>query len=310
MASNSILDGVKALTLKGVSPVGKELGRGAYGKVFTVKYGGVVCAAKEIHSILLEDQDRDYIINQFKRECINLNSVNHPNIVRFVGVYYSAENPEIPIMVMELLDTSLSNLLENKPGQLDMQTKFSILYDVCSGLSYLHGRKPAIIHRDLSSKNVLLTSYPIAAKISDLGVAKIIRADSRKTQSKLTMNPGTPDFMPPETVYQEDEKSVVYDKPVDVFSFGGISLHLFSEQWPSPSMPTRMDKKTKIIVGLTEAERRQKYLNKMTGEVAVLRPVIEQCLANDPDDRPQIEEVSRKLELLKVRNRNKLHTSN
>ena len=34
--------------------VGEEIGRGAYGKVFTVKYCGWICAAKEIHSILLE----------------------------------------------------------------------------------------------------------------------------------------------------------------------------------------------------------------------------------------------------------------
>ena len=62
-------------------------------------------------------------------------------------------------------------------------------------------KRPAIVHRDLSPKNVLLKAgngdVP-AAKIGDLGVAKIIKADSRATQTLLTKVPGTVDFMPPE----------------------------------------------------------------------------------------------------------------
>ena len=56
------------------------------------------------------------------------------------------------------------------------------------------------------------------AKISDLGVAKVIKADSRKTMTKA---PGTVDFMPPESL----ARSPVYGPLMDVFSFGGIILH-------------------------------------------------------------------------------------
>ena len=46
-----VIPELKDVTLKGIIPLNCELGRGAYGKVFKVKYGGVVCAAKEIHSV-------------------------------------------------------------------------------------------------------------------------------------------------------------------------------------------------------------------------------------------------------------------
>ena len=50
-------DKLMGLTLNEVRPLTQRLGRGAYGKVYAVEYRGVVCDAKEIHSILLEDED-------------------------------------------------------------------------------------------------------------------------------------------------------------------------------------------------------------------------------------------------------------
>ena len=72
-----------------------------------------------------------------------------------------------------------------------MCVKLSILVDVSRGLWYLHSHNPPVIHRDLSPNNVLLTSQ-FVAKISDLGVAKVIEADSKKTKTRA---PGTVDFI-------------------------------------------------------------------------------------------------------------------
>ena len=290
---------LKDVTIEGVSLIGEELGRGAYGKVFTVKYCGMVCAAKEIHPILIEGvrpAEKKTIVDNFIRECHHCSVIRHPNIVQFLGVYYSSNKSELPIMVMELMDTSLTSFVENNQSSISMVTKISILYDISLGLSYLHTHDPVIIHRDLSPNNIMLTGH-LVAKIGDLGVAKVIRADSRQTRSKLTTAPGTVDFMPPETL----DANPLYGTAVDVFSFAGIALHVFAEEWPTPCGLKKRDPVTKKLLALTEAERRQKYLDKIPEDAIVLKQLFERCLDDDSIERPCIQEVSEMIELLKVR---------
>ena len=301
MASSEVNILLKDVTIKGVKPLRRELGCGAYGRVFTVEYRGVVCAAKEIHSILIENVspvEKRAIIDKFVRECHHCSTINHPNIVHFLGVYYSSKKSELPIMVMELMDTNLTSFVENNQSKILMSAKLSILYDVSLGLSYLHARIPVVVHRDLSSNNVMLSTHgQLVAKIGDLGVAKVIPAGSgQRTRSELTKAPGTVDFMPPETL----EDKPLYGTAVDVFSFAGIGLHVFAEKWPEPCGEKRRDPVTKKLVALTDVERRQEYLDEIPEGAVILRELFERCLDYEPNERPHIQEVSEMIELFKV----------
>ena len=287
------------VTLLDVITIGEELGRGAYGKVYTVRYREQIYAAKEIHSLLIEGvtpEDSEAIKNAFVKECLNCSAIRHPNIVKFVGVCYLNQSG-IPVMVMELMETSLTSFVENNRSNISTDRKISILFDVSCGLTFLHTREPPVIHRDLSPNNIMLTSK-LVAKIGDLGVSKVIRVDRTKTKSRLTTAPGTVDFMPPETFVLNP----VYSFPVDVFSYAGIALHVFSEQWPTPVAPKMTDPQTKKLVALTEAGRRQQYLDKMIGGDAVktLRRLVEKCLDDDSNERPSIQEVKDTIEPLQV----------
>ena len=279
-----------------------EIGRGSYGKVFAVTYLGSSYAAKQIHPALyaeVNSEEKKRTKNTFMRECYHCSLINHPNIVKFIGIYYTEQpdNHDLPIMVMELMDRNLTSYIEKNQSKINMQTKLSILLDVSHGLSYLHNHFPPVIHRDLSSNNVMLSKGHLVAKISDLGTAKMIRADSKQTMSRLTTAPGTLHFMPPEAL----EENPVYGTPIDVFSFGGIALHLFSEEWPTPSGTKKQDPVTKTRVVLSEAQRRQRYLDTMTVEGAVLKEMVMRCLDDDPDQRPPIQEVSEMIKSVKVR---------
>ena len=91
---------LKDVTVKGVVLLKDELGHGAYGSIFKVKYGGVVCAAKKIHPFLIEyvrSEERQRIKDDFIQECLCCSSIHHPNIVQFVGVYYHSDQSILPI---------------------------------------------------------------------------------------------------------------------------------------------------------------------------------------------------------------------
>ena len=303
MATKDLRDQLKDLTLEDVIPQNKELGRGAYGKVFTVDHLGLPCAAKEIHSLLIDGvspEEKKAIKDGFIRECYHSSLIRHPNIVQFMGVYYAKPSDpriDLPIMVMELMDTSLTSFIEKNQSKIAIAMKLSILHDVSLGLSHLHGRRPAVIHRDLSSNNVLLSKGHLVAKISDLGTAKMIRADSKQTRSRLTTAPGTLHFMPPEALEEDDP---VYGTPVDVFSFAGVTVHFFSEEWPKPSAQKKRDPKTKKLVALSEAQRRQQYLDKIPAKVTALKEMMIRCLDDDAGERPPIKEVSELIKSLKA----------
>ena len=175
-------DNFEGLELKGVNELTDrdELGRGAYGKVYAIKYCETVCAAKQIHSILVEEVgqvEMQRTIESFMRECRQCSRLRHPNVIQFLGVYYptgegGTNRIQLPVMVMEMMADSLTSFV-GKHEKIPVHIKYSIVHDVSLGLCYLHNHDPPIVHRDLSPNNVLLTAHHVA-KISDLGVAKLI----------------------------------------------------------------------------------------------------------------------------------------
>ena len=148
--------------------------------------------------------------------------LRHPHIVQFLGLCF-LEGSALPVLVMERLDSSLDELLEGAPG-LPLALKRSLLADVARGLLYLHTRNPPVVHRDLSARNVLLTSS-LVAKISDLGNARIVNLRPGQLARTLTHLPGTMVYMPPEAF---DEWSR-YGPRLDIFSFGHLTLFTLTQ---------------------------------------------------------------------------------
>ena len=293
MDSAQASDRLQDLYLTGVRPNGKDIGVGAYGKVFEVECFGTVYAAKEIHSILVQGVRREEFEatkKAFLIECIQSSSLAHPNIVLFLGVYNPGGQSLLPVLVMERMQESLTSVVEMYPN-IPTYVKLSMLLDVSRGLWYLHGHYPSIIHRDLSPNNVLLTNQ-FVAKISDLGVAKVIQADSKKTKTRA---PGTVDFMPPEALLETPE----YGPPLDVFSYGGVILHVVNQEWPKPLHFVMTDPKTRKRVALSEVERRQEHIDKISGAPADLQSLVKQCLDDDSAARPLISDVSVRMKGMK-----------
>ena len=271
--------------LTGVRVTDRELGHGSYATVLELEYMGLKCAGKKIHELLLRQGDASYTVRRFEEECRLLSQVCHPNIVQFLGVYFQ-QGVQTPILVMEFLPTNLTSCIEQY-SILPKEISYSILHDVALGLCYLHSQTPAIIHRDLSSNNVLLTPN-MTAKISDLGVARILNLTPLQV-SCMTQTPGTPAYMPPEVMVANPK----YDTSVDEFSYGIMMIHVFSGRWPEPQVgQTRIE--ADRLIPVTEAERREMFLRTIANDHPLMDLILK-CINNDPRRRAHVSEIVERL---------------
>ena len=168
--------------------------------VLRLEYRGLKCAGKQLYPVLYEQGVGD-TVRRFEEECRLLAQMRHPNIVQFIGVYFE-EGSCVPILVMEFLPTTLVRCIDAY-GVLPEEVSYSILHDVALGLYHLHSETPPIIHRDLSANNVLpvrdlsannvLLASNMTAKVSDLGVARILNLTPWQ-MSHMTSTPGTPAY--------------------------------------------------------------------------------------------------------------------
>lgn len=279
------LTGLDSYKLAGVKVTDRVLGRGAYATVLELEYMGLKCAGKKIHDLLLTQGNSAYAVQHFHEECCLLSRLHHPNIVQFLGVY-PHENALVPILVMEYLPTNLTSLIEDY-GVLPEEIGYPILHGVALGLCFLHHQIPPIIHRDLSSNNVLLNAN-LTAKISDLGVARILNMNPVQA-SRMTQIPGTPAYMPPEAMIANPN----YNASVDVFSFGVMIIHVFCGQWPE-AQGGQIRFEGEKMIAVSEAERRQIYLD-IIGKDHSLIGLILQCISNNSQMRPQTSEIVEQL---------------
>ena len=164
----------------------KCLGRGGWGIVVEGKYCGCAVAVKKIHDLILSNHNRSL----FVREMNIASRCRHPCLLQFIG----ATNDEgSPLFVTELMETSLRALLKRPLSATEL---FVISLDVARALNYLHQKQPSpIIHRDISSANVLLWRQgdQWRAKVSDYGTANFMR-------HTMTVAPGAPIYSAPEAV--------------------------------------------------------------------------------------------------------------
>ena len=300
---NAVLENfpqLRQFVVKDVKSTGRELGRGAYGGVEEVQVKRVTCAGKRIYETLIDPQNEgaDRMVENFCEECHLLSSLNHPNIVQFLGICFleaqPGYSPSLPMLVMERLDRSLDDLLENTPS-IPLAQKCSILQDVARGLDYLHSRSPAVIHRDLTARNVLLNSEMVA-KITDMGNARIV--DFQPGELALTMTkgvPGTAVYMPPEA-FDDPPK---YGPKLDMFSFGHLALFTVTQVFPGTLLHSTYTDKVRGLTARSEVERRGKYMDSLWGRFGHSHEMVQlitQCLANSPEERPSPADVLYRLD--------------
>ena len=262
------------------------VGRGSYGTVSRAKWYGTVVAVKKLHDIFQKSLNtselRSGLLRNLARELNILVQVSHPNIVQFYGIYKPPEmhtSLELTLdtyIVQEFMCCSLDVRNLQRP-RLTFRNVTDISLDISSGLQYLHDRPNPIIHRDLATKNVLL-SHDGVAKIGDLGVAKVL---NQNLSSMFTRQPGTELYMPPEVKIQ----GVAYDTKIDIYSFGVIMLEVSIGRGVTAREAFEVDQCGSGMIKLVpELERREADFKEL-GKDHLLRVLIVDCLGTR-DSRP------------------------
>ena len=272
------------------------LGIGSYGKVCKAKCGQLPCAAKLLHDTLFQDNDPGTrnLVTKFLQECQFLSTIKHPSIVQYLG---TATDPQSrrTVLLMEMMDESLTRFLERLTGPLPYHSQLNICHDVALALAYLHSN--SIIHRDLSSNNVLLIGEGSRAKVTDFGMSKLMDMNSRMTP--LTQVPGTPAYMPPEALISPPH----YSSKLDCFSHGVLALQIITRNFPDPGDASKYVADPRYPTGrvsihFPEAERRKKDID-MIEPSHPLRPIALHCLKDMDTERPSADELCGRLASLK-----------
>ena len=189
----------------------EELGRGSYAVVTVGIFRGLRVAVKSLHTIIISNYNRGL----FSREMSIASRVRHPNLVQFIG----ATKVGNPLILTELMSTSLYKKLQET--ELADQQILSIAQDVALGLNYLHLFKPQpIIHRDVSSPNVLLKPCTgpagYEAKVADYGTAKVVQAENTGT-----VMPGNVAYAAPEAPIPDQ-----HSPAMDVYSYSVLLMEM------------------------------------------------------------------------------------
>ena len=284
----------------------QTLGIGGYGAVCKAKCDDLLCAAKILHPTLFDPIAHQKIarrrehrlpIKRFEQECEFMSAIRHPNIVQYLWMYQDPDTG-LPVLLMELMDDSLTHFLESSTQPIPYHIQVNICHDITLALSFLHSNN--IIHRDLSGNNVLLIGN-IRAKVTDFGMARLGDLNPQATRLTFTMCPGTDVYMPPEVVRAQP----VYNEKVDCFSFGVIIIQILSRQFPKPgdrlkTVHTNDPQFPRgiIEVRVSEVERRHNHISQIDSTQPLML-IVNDCLKDDDAERPSAQQLLERVAVLK-----------
>ena len=236
---------------------GPELGVGGWATVTVAKFRGAQVAVKRIHNQIISRHN----IQLFQREMNVAARLRHPNLIQFIGATVKGEM----MIIMELMATSLRSQLETEEYFQPKLVK-AISLDVALGLNYLHLIQPdPIVHRDISSANVLLEKLSDGkwrAKLTDYGSVNVVR-------QLRTENPGSPAYAAPEA-----SNPRLQSPKMDIYSFGALILEVLTGRLPAPDQRPGL---------LCQVHHEQ------------LLCLIRKCLSENPEDRPSASAIISKL---------------
>ena len=193
------------------------------------QFSGQAVAINWPHVALLKQYPNT--VGRMRREVQIMSQVRHPNLVRFIAAVLDEAAEQLqasPMIITELLDTNLR--IAYQEGQLQDAHCAPILRDVAFALHYLHDHLPPIIHRDISTPNVLLQALPNRgwlAKVSDFGSANLAKLARTAGEGAIVYT--APEAFPHSNLDTEPPELTT---KMDVFSYGVLMCEVLIREPP------------------------------------------------------------------------------
>ena len=243
----------------------RNIGKGSYGEVLLCRYKPTnkLCAVKKMWLDRLDGQNLTY----YCREIAVLAHCHSHFLLQLHG--FTKDEPYC-IVTDYVPNGSLDDALRRKGKiRLGGTEKTSIALGIACGMASLH--RQGIVHRDLKSLNILLDDR-LLPKVCDFGISRYL-----EEAQKATMNIGSPHWMAPEMFVGED-----YTNKVDVYAFGIVLWEMFTEDVPFKGLRG-------VQIGMRVNNGERPVIPWTCPEP--LRVLIQQCWAQNPDDRPTFEDI-------------------
>ncbi|KAG2527851.1 hypothetical protein JM16_002992 [Phytophthora kernoviae] len=257
----------------------RKIGGGGYADVWLVKYRGTrLLAAKRLRK---EYESRQCTQN-FVQEIKLVAKFDHPNIVKLVGAAWTIES-DLQALSEYMVGGDLREyLIYPQTPRTWTARKLHIAKDVIEALVYVHSFAPPVVHRDLKSRNVLL-SKEMQAKLTDFGVSRIMSEDNTMTQGV-----GTGRWEAPEVLAGKDD----YNQAADIFSFGVVLSELDMHTIPYDDAQGPRNNplaNVAILQMISMGDIRPSFSIHCPPDI---RALADRCLVYNPDDRPSAPEVA------------------
>ncbi|XP_059451355.1 MDIS1-interacting receptor like kinase 2-like [Corylus avellana] len=258
------------------------IGTGGYGSVYKAKLpGGKVIALKKLHQLEAENPTFDM---SFKNEVKVLTEIRHRNIIKLHGFCL---HKRCMFLVYEYMERgSLFYVLSNdvEAIELDWSKRVTIIKGIAHALSYMHHECiPTIVHRDITSNNILLNSK-LEAFVSDFGTAKLLDPHS----SNQTLVAGTYGYIAPELAY-----TMKVTEKCDVYSFGVVALEILMGRHPTELLTSLASPSSQNVMLHEILDQRlppPTYL--VAQDIFLVAAIAFACLQNKPKSRPTMKYVS------------------
>ncbi|XP_014516669.1 probable leucine-rich repeat receptor-like protein kinase At1g35710 [Vigna radiata var. radiata] len=265
------------------------IGTGGYGSVYRAQLpSGNVVALKKLHR--MESQNPSFN-RSFHNEVKMLTGIRHRNIVKLHG--FCLHNQFMFLIYQYMERGSLFYILNNdmEVHELNWNKRVNVIKGLAQALSYMHHDcTTPIVHRDVTSSNVLLNSQ-LEACLSDFGTARLLDPDS----SNQTLVVGTYGYIAPELAY-----TLSVTEKCDVYSFGIVTLETLMGKHPRELISTLSNPITQnmLVKDLLDSRLPPPH-EKDAQDVNLVINVALSCLCSKPNLRPSMQQVVEKLSSFK-----------